>query len=140
MKDESLFPPRCCKQAFPYERVKALLSQRLKSAFGTKRVELETKDRTYCAIPTCSTFIKPSTIDGRVASCTKCHVRTCMLCKSIWHLGACPKDEAMEALIDAAGKNLWQSCPGCHRIVELQHGCNHITYVSLTHREDLASN
>lgn len=81
--DETLFPPRCCHQEFSWELVRHHLSQRCKSKFGAKRVELESKDRTYCHVPTCSAFIKPDDIDIDInaAHCPKCKSWTCSDCK-----------------------------------------------------------
>ena len=69
MTDETLLPPRCCHQEFPWAVVSRYLSQQCRSKFGQKRVELETKDRTYCYRPTCSAFIKLDAIVDSVGSC-----------------------------------------------------------------------
>ena len=129
MTDETLFPPRCCHQEFPYELVKHHLSQRCRSRFGQKRVELETKDRTYCHVPTCSAFIKPEEYEPRRrAQCNRCSSSTCASCKGPYHSTPwCPEDGATQALMGVAERNEWQTCFGCRRIVELKHGCNHIT-------------
>lgn len=129
--DETLFPPRCCHKEFPYELVKHHLSQRCRSLFGQKRVELETKDRTYCYEPTCSAFIDPAGyVRTRYALCMRCAAITCVDCKGPGHVStACPKDETTDAVLQVAAKNEWQRCYGCRRVVELKHGCNHITYV-----------
>lgn len=102
MTDETLFPPRCCHQEFPWELVRHALTQQLRSRFGSKRVELETKDRTYCHVPTCSAFIKPDTYVGNGGKCPKimlAHGWTCVDCKQAYHLGVCPKDEALDMLM-----------------------------------------
>ncbi|KAK3714051.1 hypothetical protein LTR37_008080 [Vermiconidia calcicola] len=127
LTDETLFPPRCCQQEFPWNLAKPYLTQRCKSLFGGKRAELETKDRTYCHVPTCSVFIKPDTISGDLASCPKCHVGTCVRCKGQAHYDACPRDEALDVLMGTASLNQWQRCFGCRRVIELKTGCNHIT-------------
>ena len=140
LTDETLFPPRCCHKEFPWIMARGLLSQRCRTKFGQKRVELETKDRTYCYLPTCSAFIKPSTYgDGDTnsdaAPCpnSKKHddslIWTCVKCKTRWHGGDCPRDETMDTLLSTAGRNQWQKCFGCRRVVELRSGCNHITCV-----------
>lgn len=108
MKDESLFPPRCCQKEFPCELVRHHLSQQCRSKFGSKRKELETKDRTYCHIPTCS-------------------AKTCVLCKQEEHEGDCPTDETLQQTECLARRQNWQRCPGCNRLVELTIGCNHMT-------------
>ncbi|EMD00145.1 hypothetical protein BAUCODRAFT_63170, partial [Baudoinia panamericana UAMH 10762] len=129
MTDETLFPPRCCHKDFPWELVRHILTQKTKSLFGQKRAELETKDRTYCHIPTCSAFIKPDTYVGRAAPCPKTHFHgcTCTFCKQAHHLGPCPRDATLEQLNATAEEKQWQRCFACHRMVELRSGCNHIT-------------
>jgi hypothetical protein len=41
--------------------------------------ELECKDRTYCHVVTCGTFIK--SIHNNEAICQQCNARTCATCK-----------------------------------------------------------
>jgi hypothetical protein len=36
-------------------------------------------------------------------------------------------------VLQTADENGWQRCYSCRRLVELDLGCNHITFVSLTH-------
>ena len=129
MTDETLFPPRCCHQEFPWNVVKAYLTQKCRSKFGAKRVELETQDRTYCHVSACSAFIRPVHIMGRLASCPRreCGLNTCTLCKGRYHIGFCPRDTTMDALLGAAARNGWQKCYVCRRIIELKTGCNHMT-------------
>lgn len=97
MTDESLFLPRCCQIEIPYLLVRRYLSQRCRSKFGQKRNELQTKNRTYCWVPTCSAFIKADSIDrNNAASCPKGNHTTCALCKNAWHPGTCPGDTTRE--------------------------------------------
>lgn len=129
MVDEALFPPRCCHQEFIYVNVRHALSQRLKSQPGQKRVELETKDRTYCHVSACSAFINPATYlsQGFLARCPLCSAFTCTQCKSAAHGGACADDDETEMVLRTATENGWQRCFGCRRVVELQTGCFHMT-------------
>ena len=129
MTDESLFPPRCCHQEFPWELVRRYLTSRCRSMFGTKRAELETKDRTYCCIQTCSAFIKPTSIAGTFAPCPRCNHGTCAACKGSWHYGTCPRDQELDVLMYTTDRNGWRQCRTCRRIIELKLGCNHITLV-----------
>lgn len=87
-------------------------------------------DRTYCHVPTCSAFINPATFEGYLwAVCPLCRSETCADCKAEAHHGPCPRDQTEDMLMQVAERNQWQKCFGCRRIVELKHGCNHITYV-----------
>ncbi len=129
--DESLFPPRCCRQPFPWELVRDKLSEELQTAFPIKRIELETQNRTYCYVATCSAFIKPDDYDKDKTTCPKCQSITCVKCKRKSHDGVCGEDGETEELLATARQNGWQRCSGCRRMVELNIGCNHMTYATL---------
>lgn len=130
MKDETLYPPRCCKKPIPMADAIEVLPRGLVSEFNNRREEFETKDKTYCHRPQCSAFIRPYTINGNLARCSRCRETTCADCKNKWHFGDCPKDEGVEQLMATAQENRWRRCPECKRLIELAHGCYHITYVS----------
>ena len=51
-----------------------------------------------------------------------------MTCKAAAHKGDCPEDKAVQQVLDLAKKR-WQRYRACLRTVELNFGCNHITYV-----------
>lgn len=133
MKDESLFPPRCCRtHEVPIELARPLLGDTLAARFEEKAVELRTQDRTYCHVPHCSESIKPESIVGNVGRCTDCWSRTCALCKGRRHKGEdCPLDEGRRQIEQMARENGWRQCDGCKRMVELNYGCFHMTFVRL---------
>lgn len=126
LKDESLFPPRCCRMPIPAVEHFFLLGWQLFSSFQDRRIEMETTDRTYCHIPECSKFIPPDKIEQQIARCVACHARTCSVCKTAAHGGECPDDPNTKELFDLAAKNGWRRCISCGRFVELRSGCNHI--------------
>ncbi|KAN0108494.1 IBR finger domain protein [Hyaloscypha variabilis] len=97
--DDSLFPPRCCRQS-------------IATGSKQKKVEFETSDRTYCSNPLCSAFIRVENIANEQASCQNCLTITCTVCKAN-HTGDCPEDVGLQQ--------------NCRRVVELDIGCNHIT-------------
>ncbi|TAQ85458.1 hypothetical protein B7494_g6206 [Chlorociboria aeruginascens] len=78
MTDESLFPPRCCGQPITVARVRIFLKSKLVQEFEKKKIELETPNRTYCWVSTCSAFIHTMSIDGDVGACQDCGERTCI--------------------------------------------------------------
>lgn len=126
--DEALFPPRCCRQVIPLQPVKLYLSPALIRTFEEKSIELKSSNRTYCSQPTCSSFISSDKIDGERATCSACGTHTCTICKNQAHNGDCPEDTATQQTLDTGRQQGWQRCYGCRRLVELEVGCNHITY------------
>ncbi|KAK4996026.1 hypothetical protein LTR66_004278 [Elasticomyces elasticus] len=128
MTDESLYPPRCCRQVIPVNRVRVFLSSELTRRFEKKSIELDSKDRTYCFAPSCSTFISNDNIKGDIATCLECSRTTCVTCKAAAHTGDCPNDAALQQLLATAENQEWQRCYSCHRMVELNTGCNHIRW------------
>ena len=129
MSDETLFPPRCCHQHIPLTSAKLYLGSDLIEHFQKKSIEFSTPDRTYCHRQTCSAFIPPQSIEGDRGSCPDCGSSTCRICKSQSHTGDCPQDGATQQVLNLAEEEGWQRCSNCRRLVELHHGCNHITYV-----------
>jgi hypothetical protein len=129
--DESLFPPRCCRQPINLSTARIFLNSDLVHLYEKKKIEFETLNRTYCYSTGCSLFIEECHIDGEVATCPECQHTTCISCKNRAHTGDCPNDSAMQQLLLAARDNGWQRCYSCWRLVELDHGCNHMTSVPL---------
>lgn len=129
MTDESYFPPRCCQQQIPMIAVRIFLSSDLVQAFEKKKIEFETPNRTYCYLPTCSAYINTQDSNGEGAECHECGSMTCTTCKAAAHAGDCPNDTALQQVLDTAKENGWQRCYSCWRLVELDHGCNHMTLV-----------
>lgn len=133
-QDESLFPPRCCRQPITLASVQWFLSPRMHATFEQKSIEFLVRDRTYCFKTTCNRFLPPSigttaAEPGRIKSltCATCSSQTCTSCKKQSHLGECPDDEAYAALLRSANALGWQQCQACKRMIELSTGCNHIT-------------
>jgi hypothetical protein len=127
-KDESLFPPRCCQKPFPVENNASLtvhLPLDLVSRWPLRKIEVNTKDRTYCH--KCGTFILPATIMNNRAKCGTCDIDTCSKCKKPYHFFGCLVDVAEQQVIELARKEGWQRCTGCRGMVELKKGCHHMT-------------
>ncbi|KIM77724.1 hypothetical protein PILCRDRAFT_613582 [Piloderma croceum F 1598] len=134
-RDESLFPPRCCRQPILFMTVRQHLTPDLIVLFTEKEKEFATLKRVYCAKPSCSQFLGPQSrsIFGNVMTCPApgCLTRTCRSCKSKVAFGdphsKCKVDE-MDQQILALGKDAgWARCPGCAQMIELQMGCYHMT-------------
>ena len=105
----------------------------LAKEFEERSVKLSAKNRVYCHDPRCSTFLPlPASVErmeGEWLTCPVCEKTTCTICKAAAHTGDCPDDTALQQLLDTAGNEQWQRCYQCHRFVELEQGCNHMTYV-----------
>ena len=123
--DESLFPPKCCRQQIPVDP--GFLPHELITIVHAKSIEFSDHNRTYCYRETCSTYIPPQHISGDKGICPGCHHQTCTLCKRDTHTGDCPNDPALQSLMALAAETGWRQCYSCHRMVELSTGCNHIT-------------
>jgi len=130
-RDESLFPPRCCRKAIPMASAQVFFTEEFVAYFSIKAVEWTTLNRTYCAWITCAAFIPPANIKLDTAVCSRCFFHTCIHCKNHAHEGRdCPQDPALQGLEEVARQAGWQRCFRCGRFVELILGCNHMTYVS----------
>lgn len=130
--DDSLFPPRCCRQPITCGGgVRIFLTTDLIRQYEAMKVEVETTDRTYCSNTSCSSFIHTEHIANEKVSCPDCGTLTCTVCKSRSHLRDCPADTGLEQLLETARENGWQRCYNCLCLVELDVGCNHMTFVSL---------
>lgn len=89
--------------------------------------------RVYCSNPRCSAFLAASGEMKRDLTCDDCDTITCSQCKNNVHPGeGCSEHQSALQLRETAAANEWQTCPGCHAIVELSQGCYHITCRCLT--------
>ena len=127
LTDTSAYPPRCCRQTIPFDRIMHHLSSDLVKDFAAKKPELDDPSPTYCHVPTCSAYIGDDNKQANIATCPSCRTRTCILCKAAQHAGDCRNDESMQATRQLARNQGWQQCPICRRIVQLTIGCNHMT-------------
>ncbi|TFK68213.1 hypothetical protein BDN72DRAFT_898331 [Pluteus cervinus] len=132
-QDESLYPPRCCRQHIPVDKVLPLMSPDAARKFRDKATEFGTLKRVYCAVPTCSRFLGPEHDGGWLSPtyypCPACPNSTCAKCKNkhegLFHSCKSSKDE--REVLDLGQQNGWASCPGCNQLIELNMGCYHMT-------------
>ena len=127
IRNESSFPPCCCRQPITLEIAEPMLTSDHRRDFALKAIEFGTDNRTYCHDTSCAAFILPDDIDGEKATCKTCGKVTCAICKSTEHKGDCPEDPAYVSLMAAATEAGYQACYQCKRMVELESGCYHIT-------------
>ena len=130
-RDESLFPPKCCKQNFPTQDILTCLKQdqELLSLFQTKSIEFGTPSnrRIYCPTPKCSTFLSVMGESSGGVPCPHCHIIVCTSCKNTAHPGEdCTVAASTLKLKELARSKGWKTCPGCSGVVELSLGCFHV--------------
>ncbi|RDX54728.1 hypothetical protein OH76DRAFT_1398118 [Lentinus brumalis] len=139
-----VFPIRCpeCPIAEWPEGIADALAERVLSEKGMTlwhhQKLLDSLPRYYCPNPRCSALVQvDEDAEDPQASCPSCNSVICVPCRVVWHedlsceeYQALPLDERspedQEALRLMRAKN-WRRCPSCTMIVELTHGCNHIT-------------
>ena len=127
-RDQSLFPPRCCRQPIEVRGYIALaLPRGIREEHDEKQIEFSTPNPTYCSNTACGRFIHPERIVADHASCVACDTVTCAVCKSSQHAGDCPQDFALQAVLELAQQEGWTRCFNCRRMVELTLGCYHMT-------------
>ncbi|KAK6852946.1 hypothetical protein PG995_011497 [Apiospora arundinis] len=120
IRDETLFPPRCCKRPPPLDKNILFLPQAVVKTFREKAVEFSTPNRTYCHRKDCLAFIPPDRYVNGVAHCGDCAAKTCISCKGASHSGDCPHDEGLQQVIELARSVGWQRCKKCWAMVELR--------------------
>ncbi|KAL8870688.1 MAG: hypothetical protein Q9174_003327 [Haloplaca sp. 1 TL-2023] len=127
--DETLFPPRCCRQEIPLSLIADCLVPNLMRTFHEKAIEFTTVDRTYCHVPQCAAFIAPTQVEQGVGQCSKpgCGLTTCTKCKKKAHLGTCSAENEFEDTLQLGQEAGWQRCEKCRMMIELDMGCYHIT-------------
>jgi len=129
VRDEELYPMRCCKSNLPLERLQKWISPELLKLFREKCIEYESIDRVYCADPGCSKFITGDNVDKatKVATCLTCSKTTCTLCNKASHGDQeCPEDSSVTLLFETAKANEWKRCYSCHAMIGISTGCNHM--------------
>jgi hypothetical protein len=125
LRDESLFPPRCCRILMPLESVRTLVGPDTSRRTEKRIIEINDPSRTYCSKQTCSAYIFSSQKQNNCGTCQECGQKTCLLCKNEYHQGKCVQTpDPIHQLAEVEG---WKRCSRCKHLVELDTGCNHIT-------------
>ena len=134
-RDETLFPPRCCRQNIPFAQVQPHLTQTLITTFQQKVAEFSTLKRVYCSSPACSRFLGPLS-EGFFASksytcpAPGCGRRTCAKCREQYSgdwTHVCRPDADADQILELSRASGWARCPGCSQMIELNMGCFHMT-------------
>ncbi|KKZ60246.1 hypothetical protein EMCG_05056 [[Emmonsia] crescens] len=126
--DESLFPPRCCRQPITLSQAGGFLGGELVKRFQDKSMEYNDPSRTYCSNPVCSIYLPAETFElNNAVKCSACQHSTCVLCKKPAHSKNCVEEKLDQAFLELVRTEEWQKCFKCHSFVELRTGCYHIT-------------
>ncbi|KAK4102225.1 hypothetical protein N658DRAFT_423975 [Parathielavia hyrcaniae] len=135
--DESRMPPRCCTQPIPSAVIKTVLPRDRQHHFLKAVVQYSTpwESRVFCPNPCCGDFIPPTVrADPRhppptEARCPACRARACVTCKRGAHPPGqdCPEDAGCNAVLALGESAGWRRCYKCRALVELAHGCAHMT-------------
>lgn len=128
MSEES-YPPRCCGDPVPVNRVYDYLDAELVDFFEIRATELSTPNRVYCAVSSCARFLGPKASRREDLVCT-CGASTCAGCRRPAHAAhvRCKDElESLQAVITLGQKRGWQRCPSCKQLVERSDGCDHMT-------------
>lgn len=132
-RDESLYPPRCCRQNIPLPQVRLHLTQTVLAEFTLKAREFGTMKRVYCVAPTCSRFLGPlhEGFLSKVFTCPSptCSTTTCGKCRGRYEgfTHFCTPDAETEQVLTLSRASGWARCPGCAQMIELNMGCFHMT-------------
>ncbi|KAI5242700.1 hypothetical protein E4T43_04621 [Aureobasidium subglaciale] len=125
--DETLCPPRCCRQDWPdvSEFSDILQGNVWRSALSkVAEVKVPVQARLYCA--GCSAWT-PRELAFDHVHCKDCGTFTCFFCKAVKHEGVCLVDNTdLEVFRELAVGEGWQECSQCHHFIELIAGCNHV--------------
>ncbi|OQR98676.1 hypothetical protein ACHHYP_20356 [Achlya hypogyna] len=129
-KDTSLLPLKCCRMPWDMAavgRVGALSPTELQ-ALNDRAKEKLSAQPLYCPNSACAVgFVGRRFVVGTTAVCPGCQIRICAECSARAHEGSCLEAAEDEALLELGGREGWQRCPRCRRMIELVQGCNHMT-------------
>jgi hypothetical protein len=129
VRDDTLWPPQCCKAEMPIKDIQHLLHEDLISSVRAREVEMSVpiSERTYCV--NCSAFLPRERYREKSAFCYECLTSTCSECKEKAHVGDCQNklEQDIKVLEALAAKEGWKKCSTCMMIVEHNTGCNHMT-------------
>ena len=126
VRDEFVFPPRCCGKDIPFALISQHLSQAESDAYHRAAAEFTATKRIYCAAPRCSSFIPAANITKNLARYPDCRAWTCTECSNLEHRGACAENAELEQMMELARLNDWRRCSRCGTMVERTEGCNHM--------------
>ena len=140
VQDSSLLPLRCCDVPIDMSISRRILPVLHSETLTLRMVEREASSKMYC--PTCNKFINLDYVDAQESTELMCICETvlCISCKSNSHQRfTCAENRAImdgddTLLLEVARQEGWKQCPNCNTMIELTHGCNHITCSTCDHQ------
>jgi hypothetical protein len=142
--DRSLLPIKCCRVEWDQNLAKLVLPAADFDKLAQILYEERTENKMYCTNSKCSIFIDLDILEAADVidalhqfTCPSCDTSLCASCKVATHTGmtcaqyqALPEDEREDATLHHLARAEGLSrCARCRRVVELVHGCNHITCI-----------
>ncbi|KAH7926264.1 hypothetical protein BV22DRAFT_1009547 [Leucogyrophana mollusca] len=136
-------PPTQWEDGISDDIAQRVLSEKNMVLWHRQRL-LDSIERHYCPNPRCSALVQVHDDPNEpMASCPSCSEVMCVPCRVTWHnemtceeYQALPDDEKSpedQLVFLLAKAKKWRRCPKCAVLVELTHGCNHITCFCGTH-------
>ncbi|KAL7541102.1 hypothetical protein ACHAXR_010627 [Thalassiosira sp. AJA248-18] len=139
VRDSSLLPLRCCEIPIDMNMCRHLIFPDDVDILLSRMAELQATNKMYC--PSCNKFINLDLVDAQESTDLLCVCSTalCISCKTIAHPRlTCAENRAIASgddtlLLEYARREGWKQCPNCSVMIELTHGCNHISCASCRH-------
>jgi hypothetical protein len=139
LKDTSLLPLRCCAIPIDMNVSGMLLEEEETGVLELRLGEIEATSKMHCT--TCSRFINLDLVDSSESTELLCSCGTllCTSCKTGSHNElSCIENKAAttgsdDLLFEISRTEGWKQCPGCEIMIELEHGCNHMTCANCIH-------
>ncbi|OAP07782.1 hypothetical protein AXX17_AT2G21160 [Arabidopsis thaliana] len=132
-----------CKFKLTLERCSKVLTLKLIEMWKQKMKEdsIPAAERIYCPYPNCSMLMSKTELSSEadlsnVRTCVKCCGLFCIDCKVPSHTDLSYDDYKKlhpDPLVDdlklksLANNKMWRQCVKCRHMIELSHGCNHMT-------------
>ncbi|CAH8384507.1 unnamed protein product [Eruca vesicaria subsp. sativa] len=135
-----------CKLELTFESCCKILTPRVIEMWKQKMKEdsIPPAERIYCPYPNCAMLMSKSDLSSNadtadqsnVRECVKCRGQFCIDCKVPSHTDmSCADYKKLhpDPLLDdmklksLANDNKWRQCVKCRHMIELSHGCNHMT-------------
>nr|VDD58209.1 unnamed protein product [Brassica oleracea] len=131
-----------CKLELTLESCSKILTPRVTEMWKRRMKEdsIPAAERIYCPYPNCAMLMSKSDLSSdahqsKVQECVKCRGHFCIDCNVPSHTDmSCdeykklhPDPLLVDELKSLANDNKWRQCVKCRHMIELSHGCNHMT-------------